>query len=99
MSKVSLLSTNWTIVHPINEESPLFNLTKEDFENLHGEIIINFKAFDHLYSNQVVTRISYTFDQIVYGAKFEMMYKRSDDGGSTILMLDKLSDYESAILL
>ncbi len=95
MSKVSMLSTNWTIVHHIDETSPLFSLTKEDFENLHGEVILNFKAFDHLYSNQVVTRISYTFDQIVYGAKFDMMYKRSDDGKRTILMLDKLSDFES----
>ncbi|MBK7602325.1 MAG: Inward rectifier potassium channel Irk [Saprospiraceae bacterium] len=94
MSKVSMLSTNWTIVHHIDETSPLFSLTKEDFENLHGEVILNFKAFDHLYSNQVVTRISYTFDQIVYGAKFDMMYKRSDDGKRTILMLDKLSDFE-----
>ena len=47
-----------------------------------------------MYSNTVAARTSYTFDEIVYGAKFVSMYERSEDKTKTILDLDKLNHYE-----
>ncbi|MCX6313732.1 MAG: ion channel [Sphingobacteriales bacterium] len=94
--KANALTLNWTIVHPITESSPLYNFTESDFASQSGEIIIFLKAFDDMFSNTVVTRSSYSFKEIVVGAKFVPMYKRSADGNSTILELDKLNSFVPA---
>ncbi|WP_278036212.1 ion channel [Flavobacterium nitratireducens] len=94
LSKINLLTLSWTLVHPIDDQSPLYDFTKEDFENTVGEILVFVKTFDELFSNTVAARTSYTFDEIVYGAKFVSMYERSGDKTKTILDLDKLNHYE-----
>lgn len=94
--KVNALTLSWTIVHPINETSPLFKLTAEDFAHNQGEFIIYIKAFDDMFSNTVVARSSYTFKEVAIGAKFRPMYKRSSEGNKTILYLDKLNLFDPA---
>jgi hypothetical protein len=98
LEHINALSLSWTLVHPITENSPLYNFTKEDFEKTHGEILVFITTFDDMYSNTVAARTSYTFDELIYGAKFETMYNRSKDGSRTILHLDKLNDYQSVNL-
>ena len=95
-STVNALTLSWTIVHPITETSPFYNFTKEDFENTTGEILVYLKAFDDMFSNTVVTRTSYTFKEIIIGAKFKPMYMRSSEGNKTILHMDKLNSYVPA---
>nr|WP_294932402.1 hypothetical protein [uncultured Flavobacterium sp.] len=51
-------------------------------------------TFDDMFSNTVAARTSYTFNEIIYGAKFETMYNRSSDGSKTILHLDLLNSIE-----
>lgn len=93
---VNALTLSWTIVHPITEESPLYGFSKEDFENTRGEILIFIKAFDDMFSNTVVARSSYTFREIIYGAKFIPMYHRNNDADATILDLEKLNSFIDA---
>ncbi|MFL9845725.1 ion channel [Flavobacterium rhizosphaerae] len=96
MVKISSLTLSWTLVHPITEESPFYGFTKEDFETIEGEVIVYIKAFDDLFSSTVAATSSYTFDEIVYGAKFNMMYSENEDNSSTILYLDKLNSFKKA---
>ena len=91
--KVNALTLSWTIVHPINENSPFYKFTKEDFQNAKGEIIVYLKAFDDMFSNTVVTRSSYTAKELVIGAKFQMMYHRNPQNNKTTLDLGKLNSY------
>ncbi|MFV5695113.1 ion channel [Flavobacterium sp. LB3P122] len=98
LDKINALTLSWTLVHPITENSPLYNFTKEDFENIHGEILVFIKTFDDMFSNTVAIRTSYTFDEVVYGAKFEPMYARSTDNSKTILNLDKLDTFNTVTL-
>lgn len=93
LERINALTLSWTLVHPITEESPLYNFTKEDFINTEGEILVFIKTFDDMFSNTVAARTSYTFDEVVYGAKFVPMYERSTDNSKTILDLDKLNSY------
>ena len=90
---VNSLTLSWTIVHPITEKSPLYNFTKEDFENTKGEFIVFVKAFDDLFSNIVVAVSSYTFSEVKHGAKFVPMYERAASGDKTIIYIDKLSEH------
>ncbi|CAM2910937.1 ion channel [Flavobacterium frigoris] len=98
LEKVNALPLSWTLVHPITEESPLYQFTKDDYANTQGEILVFVKTFDDMFSNTVATRTSYTFEEVIYGAKFEPMYTRSTDNSKTILYLDKLNSFEKAPL-
>ncbi len=93
LSKISALSLNWTIVHYIDEESPLYGMCKEDYEINETELMVFVKAFDEHFSNTVQQRTSYNAEDIIHGAKFAQMFKQSDDKTSTILELDKIHDY------
>jgi hypothetical protein len=98
LDKINALSLSWTLVHPITENSPLYNFTEEDFKKVHGEILVFITTFDDMFSNTVAARTFYTFGEIIYGAKFETMYNRSKDGSKTILHLDKLNHYNTVNL-
>ncbi|MEJ7768391.1 MAG: ion channel [Chitinophagaceae bacterium] len=96
ISKLNSLTLSWTIVHPINEVSPLYNLSREDLENIKIEFIAYVKAFDEAFSNTVISRTSYTGQEILFGAKFTMMYEADRKGKSTVLYLDRLNETEKA---
>jgi Inward rectifier potassium channel C-terminal domain/Ion channel len=96
--KVNALTLSWTIVHPITEDSPLYGFTKDDFENNRGEFLIFIKAFDDMFSNTVVARSSYTFKEVVWGAKFIPMYHRNEADDATILDLEKLNSFIPAAI-
>ena len=93
MNKINSLTLSWTLVHPIDEESPLFNLNEVDYQRTIGEVLVYVKAFDDMYSSTVVKRTSYTFDEIVYGAKFLPMYDKNESNTKTILHLDYLNKF------
>ncbi len=96
--KINALTLSWTLVHPITEESPLFGFTENDFKIHIGEIIIYVKAFDEMYSNTVAIRSSYTFEEIVYGAKFVQMFENNAAHSKTILHVNKLNTYDKVNL-
>jgi inward rectifier potassium channel len=98
MDKITTLSLSWTLVHHITEESPFYGFTKEDFAAAEGEVIIYIKAFDDLFSSTVATSTSYTFDEVVYGAKFDMMYGENEDNTKTLLHLGKLNSFNTVEL-
>ncbi len=92
--KINALTLSWTLVHPITEESPLYGFTENDFKTHKGEVIMYVKAFDEMYSNTVAIRSSYTFEEIIYGAKFVPMFENSNDSSRTVLYLDKLNAFQ-----
>ncbi|MGA9212298.1 ion channel [Kaistella sp.] len=95
LSQIDTLSLNWTIVHKIDEHSPFFELTKENFETMDVEIFAHIRAFDEVFSNTVVQRTSYASQEkeIVFAQKFNMMYKPSKNKKTTILNLDLIDSY------
>ncbi len=93
-AQVNSLALSWTIVHPINENSPFYTFGPEDFKNIKGELLLYLKAFDDMFSNTVVARTSYTFDEIVVGAKFVPMYHRNNNSQSTAIHIDKINKYD-----
>ena len=93
MTKISALTLSWTLVHPIDENSPLYGFSADDFAKAEGELMVQVKAFDDLFSTTVATRTSYTFDEIIYGARFEMMYFENESNTRTLLQVDRLNSY------
>lgn len=95
--KVTFLSLSWTIVHPVNEESPLYGVTPENLAKSNAEFLVLVKAFDDTFSQTVQARSSYHYQEIVWGAKFKPMHDNGQKGVTT-LRLDQLHHLEEAAL-
>ena len=98
LAKINALNLSWTLVHPITENSPLHNLSKDDYATTEGEILVFLKVFDDMFSTTVVRRCSYSFEEIVFGAKFLPMFSKSDNYTKTVLHIDKLNSFEKVKL-
>ena len=98
LAKINSLALNWTVVHKIDENSPFFGFSDDDFKHTDLEIIVHIRAFDEVFSNTVVQRSSYLSDEVIYGAKFAPMYYPDEDGDTTVLDLEKINDYVEAEL-
>ncbi|MEO6832507.1 MAG: ion channel, partial [Chitinophagaceae bacterium] len=94
INKVVSLALSWTIVHPLNEDSPLYTFSEQDFLDNQVELMVNIKGFDDHFSNTVQQRTSYTNQEFVFGAKFLPMTDRKIDENYTVLHLDKIGEYE-----
>ncbi|WP_448698876.1 ion channel [Mucilaginibacter sp. AW1-3] len=91
--KVSLLSLNWTVVHPLDEHSPLKGVTYDEMLKAEVNFTVLLKAFDDTFSQTVHSRTSYQADEIVWGAKFKPVFNRDGDG-QIVLDLSKISLHE-----
>ncbi len=96
--KVASIPTSWTIVHPLDDDSPLLNFTQEDLEEADAEFMFMFKAYDDTYSQTVHTRSSYMHHEIIWGAKFLPMFHAAEDGDATEIEFDKINLIEKAEL-
>jgi inward rectifier potassium channel len=70
-------------------------MSKEDIRNTDIEIMVFVKAFDNVFSNTVVSRTSYISSEIVWGAKFRMMYKPTPDKKKTVLHIHQLNEFDT----
>lgn len=97
LDKINFLASSWTLVHPINEESPLYGKTWEEIEKGRTEFMVLFKAMEETTSQTVLERFSYFVDDIVNAAKFESMLGTTDDG-QPAMNLNMLSKWHPAEL-
>lgn len=94
-NQVWFLALTWTIVHPIDEKSPLYGKTAADLEQLQAEVMILISAFDDTFSQTVQTRYSYRYDEIVWGAKFAPAFE-IDETGELVIEVDHVSEIAPA---
>jgi inward rectifier potassium channel len=79
----------WTIVHPIDEHSPLRGKTAQDLERVQAEILILIKGYDDTFSQTVHSRYSYRYDEIAWGARFVPAFD-IDAEGALVLEVNKV---------
>lgn len=89
--QVLFFPLTWTIVHPIDAESPLWGKTADDLQRLQAEVLILVKGYDDTFSQTVLARHSYRHDEIVWGKRFAPAFF-VDDEGDLVLELRKVGD-------
>ncbi len=90
--KVLFLPLTWTIVHPIDEDSPLRGRTSNDLEDLQAEVIVLLKAWDETFSQTVHQRYSYHYGEIVWNARFTPAFAVNPDG-EMVLDVDRVGNH------
>src|SRR5512140_576229 len=88
-SGVQFLPLTWTIVHPIDGQSPLAGKTAADLENLQAEFLILIKGYDDTFSQTVHARYSYRYDELLWNQRFAPAF-HVDPRGDLVLDTDKV---------
>ncbi|WP_180540138.1 ion channel [Nevskia soli] len=92
-SSVIFFPLTWTVVHPIDNSSPLNGKTPQDLAAAQAEILIVLKAWDETFSQTVYQRFSYRYDEIVWGGKFTPAF-HVNGSGDLELEVDRVGAHE-----
>lgn len=88
----------WTIVHPIDEKSPLRDWVSEDIVECDAEFLVLLNGFEETFSQTVHTRSSYKAAEVVWGARFRSMFNPTDEEGVISVDIRKLDEFERVSL-
>jgi inward rectifier potassium channel len=88
-SGIYFFPVTWTVVHAIDKDSPLFGKTAQDLERLQAELLILIKGFDETFGQEVLSRYSYTYDELLWGGSFAPAF-HVDADGHLVLNVDRV---------
>ncbi len=78
-TKVVFLPLAWTVVHPIEAESPLAGLGREELLASDAELLVLLTATDEASAATVHARTSYRAEELVWDARFGDLFLSDDD--------------------
>lgn len=94
IDRINFLPLSWTIVHPIDEKSPLWGLTIKELEERDVEIIILIKGINDTFSQSVYSRHSYKAGQFLSEVKFTPVKQEVDAKGKVNISLHDIHLYQ-----
>ena len=95
--QVMFLPLHWVVVHPIDEESPLYGLKQEDLAACDAEFLVLLTMTEETFSQEIHARSSYKFHEVVWGVRFADMFLRDEEDHSLLSIdLGRLHQIEMA---
>ena len=95
-TRVVFFPMSWTIVHPIDEKSPMWEMTADDLVRQEAEFLILLSGTDETFSQSVHARSSYRAEEVAFGQRFTSIYKPMREDGVVRIDVRKLSETEPA---
>lgn len=92
LSFINLFPLPWTIVHALDENSPLFDKTTAQLKSENAEFLIIIKGYNDTFNQYVHQIHEYNSDEIIFNADFDQMFDPAAID-QTIVHLDKISQY------
>lgn len=89
---INLFPLPWTIVHPIDENSPLFGKTTAELKSENAEFLIIIKGYNDTFNQYVHQIHEYNADELIFNADFDQMFDPASTD-ETIVHLDRISNY------
>jgi inward rectifier potassium channel len=77
---VAFLPLTWTVVHPIEKNSPMFGETPDSLAATQAEILVLLSGFDETFSATVHTRTSFIPSEVLWGYRFANAFVLSQSG-------------------
>ena len=93
-AEVMFFPLSWTVVHPIDETSPLWGLDADGVRAADAELLILLSGIDETFSQTVHTRTSYKPDELVWNARFVGIFDSPKEGEHLAIDLRRLSEIE-----
>jgi len=79
-SRTPLFSLSWTVMHRIDETSPLYGLGPDALYDMEAEIIVMLSGTDETLADVIYARHSYTPDELLPERKFVDVISTTDSG-------------------
>ncbi|GGJ21299.1 ion channel [Deinococcus roseus] len=92
-NQVEFFSLAWTIVHPIDEESPLWGHSEAELQARDIELLVVVHGTDDMLAQHIHARASYKTEDFRWNVKFASIYVPNDHGAVAI-DVRKLSELE-----
>jgi inward rectifier potassium channel len=92
--KIMYLPTMWTVVHKLDEKSPLTKYSNEELKVLDAELYILMQYQDEAFSQKLFKIYSYKFDKLKTDVHFENSFSYNEEG-YTLLDHDMLDKFKS----
>lgn len=93
--RVAFFPLAWTVVHPVDERSPLRGLTAEDLAAGEAEFLVLLTGTDETFAQGVHARTSYRFDEVAWGARFAGLFDPVGSDGMLAIDVARLDDIEA----
>jgi len=83
-SQSPIFALTWTVMHAIDESSPLYQLTAKDLIECQAEIVITLTGIDETVSQTIHARHSFVAAEIIWNMRFVDIILRMPDGGRVV---------------
>ncbi len=93
-NKVTFFPLSWTVVHPIDDTSPLAGKTPEQLAEAEAEILVLLSGIDEAFEQTVHARSSYRADEIVWNARFRSMFLELDARSQVSVDISRIHEIE-----
>ena len=91
-----IFSLSWTIAHDLDQTSPLYGLSEEDWRKRNVELVVTFSGTDTTLSQNVHSKTSYIWSEILHEHDFVDVIKRNANG-TVELQIEKLNLVKSLL--
>ena len=92
-NKVTFFPLAWTIVHPIDEKSPLAGKTSDDLVQTEAEVLVLLSGIDETFAQTVLARSSYRAEDIIWNQRFRSIFVQQQ-GKSLAVDISRLHETE-----
>ncbi len=93
--RVSFFPLSWTVVHPVDDASPLRGVTAEQLRASAAEFFVLLSGYDEASAQTVHVRASYTAEEVVFGARFRSLLALESADGRVRLDVRGISEIEA----
>jgi inward rectifier potassium channel len=77
-------SLSWTVMHPIDAESPLYGIDPDLLAGQEASIVVTLTGIDETISQRVFARAAYRADEILWGRKFVDILSETENGDTLV---------------
>ena len=83
-SRQPMFALTWTLIHLIDETSPLFGATAQSLEDDGAEIVVALNGVDEVFAQRIYARHAYLPDEIIWGRQLADVLTTDDDGNRVV---------------
>jgi inward rectifier potassium channel len=92
-SQNPIFAMTWTVMHPIDEKSPLYQMSFADMLQGRIEVLVILTGLDSTFGQTIHARFAYSMEDFKENAKFKDIVIELPDGTRQV-NLDRISDWE-----
>ena len=79
-SRQPMFALSWTLIHMIDETSPLYGATAQSMQEGHAEIVVTLSGVDEIFAQRIYARHSYLPDEIMWNRVLADVLTTDEDG-------------------